>query len=113
MHIGEKIKHFRELRNFDQKHMAKQLDISQSTYSKIENGHDLAYSQLEKIAEVLEVKVQELVGFEPAQYINNVYNNHNSQIGNNLYHNNVVQKLEALEERVSSLEQQTKNGPHQ
>lgn len=113
MQIGEKIKHFRELRNYDQKHMATQLDINQSTYSKIETGNDLWFSQLEKIAEVLEVKVQDLIGFEPAQYINNVYNNHNSQIGNNLTYNYVVQEIDALKERLVKVEQAIGQAPLQ
>lgn len=113
MNIGEKIKHFRELRNFDQKYMAKALDIHQTTYSKIENGHDPSFSQVEKIAEILGVQVQDLISFEPAQYISNVYNNHNSQIGNNLYFNQVVQELESIKGRLSKLEQQFGNVPHQ
>lgn len=110
MHIGEKIKHFRELRNFDQKHMAKELDIHQTTYSKIENGHDLCFSQLEKIAKILEVKVQDLISFEPGQYFNHVQD---SQIGYNFYYNNVVQEMESIKARLSSLEQQIGKGPHQ
>lgn len=110
MHIGEKIKHFRELWNFTQKYMAEQVEISQPHYSRIENGQDFSYSQLEKIADVLDIKVQDLISFEPAQYFNNVQN---SQIGYNFYNNNFAQELEAMKEKVSKLEQELKKGPLQ
>ncbi len=111
MNIGEKIKHFRELRNFDQKHMAKALDIHQTTYSKIENGHDPSFSQVEKIAEVLGVKVQDLINFEPSQYLNN--SGHIGQVGYNVYNNNMAQELESSKARLFKLEQQIGNGPNQ
>lgn len=61
MHIGEKIKKVRELKNYTQEYMAEQLQISQNQYSRIESGEsNLLYSRLEQIAKVLEMSISEI-----------------------------------------------------
>lgn len=61
MHIGEKIKKVRELKNYTQEYMAEQLQISQSQYIRIESGEsDLLYSRLEQIAKILETSISEI-----------------------------------------------------
>ncbi|MDR0802540.1 MAG: helix-turn-helix domain-containing protein, partial [Fluviicola sp.] len=36
MHVGQKIKKLRELKNFTQEYMANRLEMTQPSYSKIE-----------------------------------------------------------------------------
>lgn len=55
--IGKNIRKIRELRDYDQQYMAEQLGISQSQYSKIEQGlKDISITILDKIATVLDVE---------------------------------------------------------
>lgn len=63
---GNKIRHLRELRNLTQDHMARQLGMDQSQYSKIETGKAKPdQDKLVKIAEALDVPLAELVSPEP------------------------------------------------
>jgi transcriptional regulator with XRE-family HTH domain len=60
LHIGQKIKKLRELKNFTQSHVATELGITQSAYSKIELGEtEVSYSKLNKIAEVFGMSPEE------------------------------------------------------
>ncbi len=75
MHISQKIKKLRELKNLTQLHMAKKLGVSQSAYSKIELGEsEVTYSRLEKISEVLGMKPEEVIAFND-QMVFNISNN--------------------------------------
>lgn len=63
--VGTKIRKIRELRDFTQEFMASQLGRSQTSYSKIERGEvDISFSNLNKIAEVLNVEVMQLLAFD-------------------------------------------------
>lgn len=65
MEIGNKIKKVRELRNFTQEYVAQKLGITQESYSRIEaNRAALTLQRLDKISEVLEVSVFELMSFD-------------------------------------------------
>ncbi|MEY4702752.1 MAG: hypothetical protein RIR96_649 [Bacteroidota bacterium] len=76
MQIGQKVKKIRELKNFTQTHIASELGITQSAYSKIELGEtDVSFVKLTRIAEVLGVSTEEIVSFNE-QMIFNVMNNH-------------------------------------
>lgn len=73
--IEEKIKNFRELKNFTQEYMAEKLGISQAAYSKIESGATkLSYSKVVDIAKVFEVQVEELLAFDSQKYFNSFNN---------------------------------------
>lgn len=73
--IEEKIKTFRELKNFTQEYMAEKLGISQAAYSKIESGATkLSYSKVVDIAKVFEVQVEELLAFDSQKYFNSFNN---------------------------------------
>ncbi len=111
MEIGTKIKKVRELRNYTQEYMADRLNISQSTYSRFEkDDSDLTLSQLNKIAEVLEVKPNDLISFDEKYVFNNYGEIKENQYGNiqnqfpiemkKLYENNI--KL--LEDKIHRLE---------
>ncbi len=76
MNTSLKIKKYRELKNYTQEYMAEKLDISQNTYSKIENGGiKLTVDRLKQISDILETPVEELINAE-----NQVFNFHNSNI---------------------------------
>lgn len=80
MEIGVKIKKIRELRSYTQDFMADMLGVSQSTYSRFEKDEgDLTISQLNKIAEVLDVKVEDLINFDEKFVFNNYSSNQANQ----------------------------------
>lgn len=72
MEIGTKIKKVRELRNYTQEYMAQKLEVSQSSYSRYEKDEgDLSLSELEKISEILGMKVEDLICFDEKMIFNN------------------------------------------
>ena len=72
MIIGHKIKNIRELKNLTQEYMAERLDISQSAYSKLEKESSIADDKLDQIAEILEVKPEDIRAFDSQKYFNSV-----------------------------------------
>lgn len=71
MKLGQKIKVIREIKNFSQEHIAEKLDISQSNYSKMENGNsDIPFSKLEELAIILGLTVEDVIGFNEHQIFN-------------------------------------------
>ncbi len=76
--VFEKIKFFRQLKNWTQEGMAEKLEMSPSGYGGIERGDtDVSLSRLERIAEVLEIDLADLFYSEVKQIINfNGTNNH-------------------------------------
>ena len=75
MHVGQKIKRLRELRNYTQEYIATQIGITQESYSKIEaNKTNLSTQRLEQIASILEVNTADLINFDD-KIIFNTYNN--------------------------------------
>jgi transcriptional regulator with XRE-family HTH domain len=80
MNVSDKIRQIRTQKGLSQDYMATQLEIHQSTYSDIENGHsDLKISTLEKIAEILDVDIKIFFGSDSIVYIQN--NQENQQVG--------------------------------
>lgn len=74
MIIGHKIKNIRELKNLTQEYMAERLDISQSAYSKLEKESNISDEKLQQIAEVLEVKPEDIKEFDSQKYFNSITN---------------------------------------
>lgn len=75
MHIGQKIRKLRELRNLTQSHMAVELGITQSAYSKIELGEtEVTYNKLEKIADVMGITPEEITTFNEQMIFNIMHN---------------------------------------
>jgi transcriptional regulator with XRE-family HTH domain len=83
MEIGNKIKKVRELRNFTQEYVAQKLGITQESYSRIEaNRAALTLQRLDKISEVLEVSVFELMSFDEKNvFFNSSETQNNTSIG--------------------------------
>ena len=73
--IGNKIKNIRELKNLTQEYMAERLDISQSAYSKLEKGNiKVSQEKLSQIANILEVKPEDISSFDSQKYFNSFNN---------------------------------------
>jgi transcriptional regulator with XRE-family HTH domain len=65
--IPHKLRSLRAKQGFSQEYMAKQLNISQKTYSRWENEADLlSFCCLEQICTVLGVSIYEVIGNEPS-----------------------------------------------
>ncbi len=63
--IGEKIKQVREKQNLTQQFIADELGITSNGYGKIERGDsNINIDKLEKIAEILKVKLEDLLDLE-------------------------------------------------
>jgi transcriptional regulator with XRE-family HTH domain len=59
---GTIIRKFRELRNYSQDYVAKEMGISQNAYSKIENNiTQLTVSHVKQISRILEVSIMDLL----------------------------------------------------
>ena len=101
MNIGKKIKTLREIRNLTQSHLAQELGLTQSAYSKIEQGDvELSFSKLETVAKVLGMKPEEIVAFNEGM----VFNVTNNQTGNGYVYNAQSEHEKALyEEQISQL----------
>lgn len=68
--IGDKIRYFRNLKNWSQEEIAHRLNISLPAYSKIErNITDVSFSRLNQIAKVYGITLIELlsVASKPAE----------------------------------------------
>jgi len=82
LHIGQKIKKLRELKNLTQSHVAQQLGVTQSAYSKLELGEsEVTYSRLERISDVLGMKPEEIISFNDQM----VFNISNNPYGGNVF----------------------------
>jgi transcriptional regulator with XRE-family HTH domain len=118
MHIGQKIKKIRELKNYTQSHMAEELGLTQGAYSKIEQGEsEVSLSRLEKISEIFGLKPEEIISFNEQMVFNVMHNNNgsngfviNHQIINEnerrLYEDQIKQlklEVESLKKIVESL----------
>lgn len=115
MELGSKIKKVRELRNYTQEYMADKLNVSQSTYSRFEKDDtDITISQLNKIAEVLDVKINDLISFNDKYVFNNygeIKENQYGNIQNNfpIEMKNLYEKtIQLLEEKIKDLQQKIK-----
>lgn len=115
--IGENIKKLREFRGYSQDYMAKELNISQKTYSNIEaDKGKINKNQIEHIAELLEVDPIHLLTYDDKVIFNNencaqagMFNTHNtntynatSEVEKELYD----KRIEELKERVAELKEE-------
>lgn len=106
MNIGIKIKKIRELRNYTQDFMAEILGVSQSTYSRFEKDEgDLTIHQLNRISEILDIKIEDLINFDERIVFNNYSNN-----SNQAYTINIIseKERELYEKTISLLEEKIK-----
>ncbi len=106
------IKKLRKLRNFTQKHMADEMNMTQANYSKIEAGEvDIPYSRLEQIAKALKTNVEDLITYDERRVFNTYFDKveaaqttHTSDIlGNKVFIEDVKNLYEA---RINDLKQE-------
>lgn len=71
MALAQKIKKLRELRDLTQEHVAKELGMDQSAYSRIEKGMTkITHERLVKIAAVLNLEPEDIYSFDESQIFN-------------------------------------------
>ena len=105
VHIGQKVKKLRELRNYTQHYMAQEMGVTQSAYSKMELGEsEITYSKLERISEILGVAVEEIAAFNEQMIFNIVHN----QTGNGFVVNKGMsdQERKLYEDQIQLLKEQ-------
>lgn len=88
MSVNEKIRLVREAKGFTQEQVAEKLDISRNSYGDIERGDcDVKLSKLEKIAELFEMQLSELVDLSEKGTVNINFPNQRNKTNhqNNVY----------------------------
>jgi len=102
--LGQKIKKIRELKNLTQEHLAIELGLTQSAYSKLESGEvDIPYTRLEQIAKVLELKPEDIITFN--EHI--VFNVMHNETGNGMVvHQASLIEKELYEGTIKSLKEE-------
>ncbi len=101
--IGDKIRKYRLLKGYSQENMATMLNISQKTYSNLENNKsNISIDILKTLAKELEVDVMELLSSDKVvvQH-NNSKDNSTFQGGIILNHN--AELVKQLKEQISGL----------
>ncbi len=103
MNIGNNIKQFREIKNLSQDYLANELNISQSSYAKIESGAVIPkIDRLQEIAKILEVEVSALL--KQSNVLSFIYNGETNYSGYIANQNN--QLKEAYEKTIESLKEE-------
>lgn len=102
MELGLKIKKIRELRNLKQESLAKALNVSQKTISKIEHGElKVSDEKLEVIAEALGVTKEDILTFEDKySYFN--YGTHNGDSAHTI-NKQSFEEINDLKESIKTL----------
>ncbi len=68
--MGEVIKTFRELKKLSREYVADELEISVSTYAKIERDEqEITFSRIQKICKTLNITVCQLLTIEPSNIL--------------------------------------------
>ena len=106
MHTGVKIRKIREQMEFSQEYMADRLNISQKTYSYIENGRTRLYiDRLEKICKILETEPNDLMSSQEGYFKNSMDKsiNNNSRLSSLQYDS--VQTEKSLKIEINELQE--------
>ncbi len=106
--IGDKIKFWKQFRDYTQADMAEKLNISITAYAKIEqNKTDVNYSRLEQIAKVLDISMADLVSVndKPSYYLNQ--NSQNGTYGGMIVTNQI--DTSKLDTRINEVEKEMKD----
>lgn len=79
----ENIKKFRELKSVTRESLADELGMSLSGYSKLERGEvEITLSKIERIAQILEISIEQLLNFDISQVFNVTNNQQVQGLGN-------------------------------
>jgi transcriptional regulator with XRE-family HTH domain len=79
--VLQKIRKVREIKNLRQDYLAQELELSLRAYTKVETGEtELTFKRFFKIASILQIKPEELLGFDYKSIFNNCdkSGNHNT-----------------------------------
>jgi len=101
LNLGNKIKMLREIKGFSQEALAHEIGISQQAFQKIEAGETkISVERAARIAKSLELELESLINFQPANYLNNC-----TQSGVMYTYNNYLpdKLIEQLEKQVAQL----------
>jgi len=103
MSVNEKIRRIREAKDLTQEQMAEKLGVSQSAYGDIERGdNDPKLSKLQKIADIFEIQLSELVDLSEKGTLNI---NFNKQGKNNIYMtSSLTEKEMALKDKELAMQ---------
>ena len=103
MSVNEKIRLIREAKDLTQEQMAEKLGVSQSAYGDIERGdNDPKLSKLQKIADIFEIQLSELVDLSEKGTLNI---NFNKQGKNNIYiTSSLTEKEMALKDKELAIQ---------
>jgi len=103
MSVNEKIRLIREAKDLTQEQMAEKLGVSQSAYGDIERGdNDPKLSKLQKIADIFEMQLSELVDLSEKGTLNI---NFNKQGKNNIYiTSSLTEKEMALKDKELAIQ---------
>lgn len=109
MQVGQKIKKVREIRNYTQEYVATKLGITQESYSKIEaNKTQVSTQRLEKIADILDINMLDLLAFDDKFVFNNINNSyeHSQENAKIIFVNQSENEKELYEQIVAQYKEQ-------
>lgn len=106
MSVNEKIRLIRETKGFTQEQVAAKLDMSPNAHGDIERGeNDPKLSKLEKIAEVFEMPLSDLVDLSEKGTLNITFNNHGKQRDVCCIGSSAAEKEIALKDKELAMQQ--------
>lgn len=104
MQLSEKIGWMRKVKGWSQEDMATKLGMSINGYAKIERGEtDLPLSRLEKISEILEIGLLDLIGLEDRGVFNIASSHDQSHFSNYIYSSQDAVELEKAKLEINYL----------
>lgn len=102
--IGVKIRYIRELKNISRSSIAQVIGITPGALGRIERGEiDLSVSRLADIANALRVGVQDIIDFNPQQYLVSEENKRNDLMTNEVS-TRQSREIEVLQEQIAYLQ---------
>ena len=103
--LGERLKKFREMRNFTQEYVAQQLDMTPQGYGKIErNEVEVSIQRLETIAKILGTTIQDIFSFDERVIFNNTDFKNNHFMSH--HSSDTFEIKEVYEERIKDLQKE-------
>lgn len=104
--ISTKIRRFREGKDYTQEYMARRLNISQNSYSRLEKEpKNMPLKRLEDICEILEINLKDIIGVrESSVYFNKNKAEYQNSYGNIIIHNYPQELIEKMLDRLEKLE---------
>lgn len=108
MHIGRKIEKIRELRGIKQDVLAKELGVTQQAISKMEQSANIEEEKLQYVAKALGVTPEAIRNFNEEAVFNTIIDKNEiiNQHCEVITHNNPVDKIVELYERLLTAERQ-------